>query len=64
MVIVYLVYYTSFLLGRIFFAIADDDVIDNNPHHLWIEDSLYHRQTINGINLNDIYGHFVEGTTG
>jgi len=63
-VVVYLVYYIDFILGRNFFAIADDDVIDNNPCHLWIEDSIYYQQTINGINLYDIYGHSVEGTTG
>ena len=39
-------------------------MIDDNPHHLWIEDSLYHRQTINGINLHNVYGHSVEGATG
>jgi len=33
---------------------------NNNGGHLWIEDDLYHHQTVNGINLYNIYGHFIE----
>jgi len=58
------VIYTGFLRDHDFFAIIDDDAIDEDNGCIRVDSGAYSRQIINKVNETNMIGHSVKRATG